>query len=81
MSIGKKKELYDFNDIKPITLINMNKEDLLDIIQMLNTNIKAHKQREDVIRARLEKCYKYFEKQGLTDQEIINITQLDCEKI
>lgn len=81
MSIRKKKELYDFNDIKPITLINMNKEDLLDIIQMLNTNINAHKQREDVIRARLEKCYKYFEKQGLTDKEIINITQLDCEKI
>ena len=81
MSIRKKKELYDFNDIKPITLINMDKEDLLDIIQMLNTNIKVHKFREDVIRTRLEKCYKYFEKQGLTDEEIINITQLDCEKI
>ena len=80
MSIRKKKELYDFNDIKPITLINMEKEDLLDIIQELNTNIKAHKEREEVIRARLKKCYEYFEKKGLTDSEIIKITQLDCEK-
>lgn len=80
MSIRKKKELYDFGDIKPITLINMEKEDLLDVIQMLSTNIKAHKEREEVIRARLKKCYEYFEKQGLTDSEIIKITQLDCEK-
>lgn len=80
MSIRKKKELYDFGDIKPITLINMEKEDLLDIIQELNTNIKAHKEREEVIRARLKKCYEYFEKKGLTDSEIIKITQLDCEK-
>lgn len=62
MSIRKKKELYDFGDIKPITLTNMEKEDLLDIIQELNTNIKAHKEREEVIRARLKKCYEYFEK-------------------
>ena len=80
MNIRKKKELYDFGDIKPITLINMEKEDLLDIIQELNTNIKAHKEREEVIRARLKKCYEYFEKKGLTDSEIIKITQLDCEK-
>lgn len=80
MSIRKKKELYDFGDIKPITLINMEKEDLLDVIQMLSTNIKAHKEREEVIRARLKKCYEYFEKQGLTDSEIIKITQLYCEK-
>ena len=80
MSIRKKKELYDFGDIKPITLINMEKEDLLDIIQELNTNIKAHKEREEVIRARLKKGYEYFEKKGLTDSEIIKITQLDCEK-
>ena len=80
MSIRKKKELYDFGDIKPITLINMEKEDLLDIIQELNTNIKAHKEREEVIRARLKKCYEYFEKKGLTDSEIIKITQLYCEK-
>ena len=79
MSIRKKKELYDFGDIKPITLINMEKEDLLDIIQSLNTTIKAHKEREEVIRARLRKCYEYFEKQGLTNSEIINITKLDCE--
>lgn len=80
MSIRKKKELYDFGDIKPITLINMEKEDLLDIIQELNTNIKAHKEREEVIRERLKKCYEYFEKKGLNDSEIIKITQLDCEK-
>ena len=35
--------------------------------------------KEEVIRARLRKCYEYFEKQGLTDSEIINITKLDCE--
>lgn len=81
MSIRKKKELYDFGDIKPITLINMEKEDLLDVIQSLTTNIKAHTEREEVIRARLKKCYDYFTKQGLTDKEIIEITQLECEKI
>ncbi len=79
MSIRKKKKIYDFGDIKPITLINMEKEDLLDVIQSLNTNIKAHKEREEVIRARLTKCYEYFEKQGLSDEEIMNITKLDCE--
>ncbi len=79
MSIGKKKKIYDFGDIKPITLINMEKEDLLDVIQSLNINIKAHKEREEVIRARLTKCYEYFENQGLSDEEIMNITKLDCE--
>jgi hypothetical protein len=79
MSIRKKKDLYDFGDIKSITLMNMNKEDLLDVIQSLSTNIKAHKEREEVLRARLRKCYEYFEEQGLTDSEIINITKLDCE--
>ena len=79
MSIRKKKKIYDFGDTKPITLINMEKEDLVDVIQSLNTNIKAHKERESIIRARLTKCYEHFEKQGLSDEEIMNITKLDCE--
>jgi len=81
MSIKKKKKLYDFSEIclSPISLINLEKEDLLDIIHSLNTNIKAHKQREEVIRARLTKCYDYFTKIGLTDSEINKITKLGCE--
>lgn len=81
MSIRKKKNLYDFSEIclSSISLINLEKEDLLDVIHSLNTNIKAHKQREEVIRARLKKCYDYFTKIGLTDSEIIEITKLECE--
>lgn len=79
MSVRKKKQLYDFEDYKPITLINADKEDLLDVIQSLTTNIKVHKEREAIIRARLKKCYDFFTKQGLSDNEIIEITRLDCE--
>ena len=51
----------------------------MDIISALNNNIEAHKQREEVIRARLKKCYDYLLQQGLTDSEIIEITKLECE--
>lgn len=80
MSINKKKNLYNFGEYSFITLKNANKEDLLDIISALNNNIQAHKERENVIRERLTKCYEYFEKQGLTNDEIVKIVQLDCEK-
>ena len=80
MSIRKKKELYDFGDIKPITLMNMSREDLLDVIQMQTNNYKSLKQRCDVIQARLLKCDEYLRKQGLTDKEINKIIELECER-
>lgn len=66
---------YDF-----ITLYNANKEDILELISSLNNNINAIKQNRDVIQSRLKKCYEYFEQIGLSDDEIVKITQLDCEK-
>ena len=79
MSFNKKKHTYTFDDVSVNTLSDMKKEDLFDYIYSLHTIIKGHKEREEVIRARLRKCYDYFKKQGLNDSEIIEITKLDCE--
>ena len=81
MSIRKKikNKEFNFGEYELPTLIGASRENLMDIISCLNNNIEAHKQREEVIRARLRKCYEYFEKQGLTDNEIIKITKLECE--
>lgn len=79
MSINKKKTLYNFGEYDFNTLKNANKEALLDVISALNNNIQASKEREEILRARLRKCYEYFEKIGLNDDEIIKITKLDCE--
>ena len=81
MSIRKKikNKEFNFGEYELPTLIGASREDLMEIISCLNNNIEAHKERENIIRARLTKCYEYFEKQGLTDKEIMNITKLDCE--
>ena len=81
MSIRKKirEKQFNFGEYELPTLIGASREDLMDIISALNNNIEAHKQREEVIRARLKKCYDYLSQQGLTDSEIIEITKLECE--
>lgn len=80
MSIRKKGNLFNLGEYTIYTLQQLDKEELLEHISMLNNNIQAHKEREEVIRARLKKCYEYFTKQGLDIKEQIKITQLDCEK-
>ena len=81
MSIRKKIQNKEFNfgEYELSTLIGASREDLMEIISCLNNNINAHKEREEIIRARLKKCYDYLSNKGLTDSEIIEITKLDCE--
>ena len=79
MSIRKKKDLFNLGEYTIYTLQQLDKEELLEHISMLNNNIQAHKEREEVIRARLRKCYEYLTKQGLSYDEINNITKLECE--
>ena len=80
MNKKQKAKTYNLGEYSFETLDNLDREGLFEHISALNNNLQASIQRENVIRARLQKCYEYFKKQGLNEKQINEIIILDCEK-
>lgn len=80
MNKKQKAKTYNLGEYSFETLDNLDREELFEHISALNNNLQASIQRENVIRARLQKCYEYFKKQGLNEKQINEIIILDCEK-
>jgi hypothetical protein len=58
----------------------MTKIELIETIEMLEHNINCKEIHVNILEARLNKVYKYFEKEGKDIKYVNEIIKLDCER-
>jgi hypothetical protein len=58
----------------------MRKQELIETIKILEHNLKCRELHVNILEARLNKVYEYFEKEGKSVKDVNDIIKLDCEK-
>lgn len=80
MNKKQRAKTYNLGEYSFVVLDSLDRKGLFEHISAINNNLQASVKRESVLRARLRNCCEYFEKQGLSEKDINDIIQLNCEK-